>query len=121
MLNLNSILVFSENPSELGAFYEKVLQKKPEWNEGGYSGFQAGSGFLTIGPHDKVSGKNQNPERFMFNLETDDVKGEFERIKALGASVIADPYQPDEDPQAWIATLADTDGNYFQLVTPFKL
>ena len=121
MLNLNSILVFSENPSELGAFYEKVLQKEPEWKEGDYSGFQAGSGFITIGAHDKVAGKSQNPERIMFNFETEAVKGEFDRIKALGAEIIAEPYQPDEDPSAWIATLADIDGNYFQLVTPFKL
>ncbi len=120
LLNLNSILVFSENPASLGAFYQKVLQKEPGWNEGGYVGFQAGAVFLTVSPHDKVVGKNQNPQRLMFNFETEDVKGEFDRIKALGAEIIAEPYQPEEEPDAWIATLADPDGNYFQLVTPFK-
>jgi predicted enzyme related to lactoylglutathione lyase len=51
----------------------------------------------------------------MFNFETAQVKEEFERIKALGAAVIREPYQIGE---GWIATLADPDGNFFQLVTP---
>ena len=40
---------------------------------------------------------------------------EFERIKAAGATVIREPYEMGG---GWIATLADPDGNYFQLVTP---
>lgn len=120
MLDFNSILVFSENPKKLVDFYKKVLQKDPEWEGGDFSGFQAGTGFLTFGPHDKVKGTSKNPERIMFNFETNDVKGEFERISKLGAKVIAKPYKPDEDPDMWIATLADPDGNYFQLMTPMS-
>ncbi len=51
----------------------------------------------------------------MINFETAQVQQEFERIKALGGKVIREPYQMG---QGWIATLADPDGNYFQLVTP---
>lgn len=120
MLNFNSLLVFSEDPSKLAAFYEKVFQKEPEWKEGGYSGFQVGAGFFTVGPHDKVKGKSQNPERIMFNFETEDVAGEFDRIKELGAEVIAAPYQPGEEPDMWVATFSDPDGNYFQLMSPMK-
>ena len=98
MLNFNSILVFSENPEELATFYEKVFDKKPEMKMEGYTGFQVGVGWITIGPHDKVKGKSNNPERIMFNLETEDVKGEFNRIKELGAEVIADPYGDEEKP-----------------------
>ena len=39
--------------------------------------------------------------------------------KAAGATVIQEPYHPDEDPEGWIATFADPDDNYFQLVSPF--
>lgn len=121
MLNFNNILIFSENPSELGAFYEKVFQKEPEWKDQGYSGWQIGAAFITVGPHDKVVGKSQNPERIMINFETDDVKGEFDRIKELGATIIAEPYQMEGmGKDNWIATLADPDGNYFQLMTPMK-
>jgi len=121
MLNLNSILLFSENPSKLVEFYTKILGKEPGWSGGDFTGFDAGSCFITIGPHDKVKGKSQTPERIMFNFETDDVKGDFERIKELGAKVIADPYHPSEEGEMWIATFADPDGNYFQLVTPMNM
>jgi predicted enzyme related to lactoylglutathione lyase len=118
-LNLGSVLVFSEDPERLGGFYEKVLQKKPDMAEGGYFGYMAGKTFLTIGPHDKIKGKNKEPERFLINFETDDVKGEFKRIAELGTEVIAKPYQV-EGMEEWIATFADPDGNYFQLMSPWK-
>lgn len=120
MLDLNSILVFSADPKKLCDFYKKVLQKEPEWVNQGYYGFSAGKTFLTFGPHDKVKGANRNPERMMFNFETRDVKGEFERIKGLGTKVVAEPYQMGDEYDGWIATFADPDGNYFQLVTPWE-
>lgn len=120
MLNLNSLLVFSENPKVLREFYEKVLEKKPDMDYGEYFGFTAGKTFLSFGPHDKVKGKSKEPERIMINFETKEVKEEFERIKKLGAKVIAEPYQMDEDSTGWIATFADPDGNYFQLMTPWE-
>jgi predicted enzyme related to lactoylglutathione lyase len=120
MLDFNSILVFSEDPGKLADFYKKVFKRAPDWSEGGYYGFMVGKGFVTVGPHDKVRGKNQHPERMVFNFETKDVKGEFERIKALGAAVIAEPYSPSEEPKMTIATFADPDHNYFQLMTPFE-
>ena len=119
MLDLNSILVFSEDPKKLADFYKKVLQKEPDFEDEGYYGFSAGKTFLMFGPHDKVKGKNPNPERLMFNFETDDVKGEFARISGLGAEAVAEPYQMGDDP-GWIATFADPDGNYFQLMTPWE-
>lgn len=120
MLNFNSVLVFSENPKHLAEFYEKVFGKKPEWADYGYFGFTVGKTMITFGPHDKVKGKNTHPERVMFNFETSEVKEEFERIKKIGAKVIAEPYKMGEDSDGWIATFADPDGNYFQLVTPWE-
>jgi predicted enzyme related to lactoylglutathione lyase len=120
MLDFNSILVFSGDPKKLADFYKKVFQKDPDWSENGYYGFQAGKGFIVFGPHDKVRARNEHPERMMFNFETRDVKGEFERIKMLGAAVIAKPYSPAEEPNGMIATFADPDNNYFQLMTPME-
>jgi predicted enzyme related to lactoylglutathione lyase len=121
MLNFNSILVFSENPKDLADFYGKVFQKKADWDYEGYYGYSVGSAFITIGPHDKVKGKSKAPERIMINLETKEVKEEFERIKGLGAKVIAKPYSMEEDKsKALIATFADPDGNYFQLLPPWE-
>lgn len=119
MLSLNSFMIFSEDPKKLTEFYKKVFQKDTDMEEGGYYGFVVGKTFLGFGPHDKIKGENKNPERMVYNLDTEDVKGEFERIKKLGAKVIAEPYQmPGYD--GWIATFADPDGNYFQLTTPWK-
>jgi predicted enzyme related to lactoylglutathione lyase len=118
MINLNSILLFSEAPKKLVDFYRQVLGREPKWQEGEYNGFEVGACALVIGPHSKVRGANKNPERVMFNFETSEVKTEFERMKGLGAKVIAEPYQMGDDRGHWIATLADPDGNYFQLMSP---
>jgi len=118
MLNLNSLLLFSEEPKKLVEFYRQVLAREPKWQEEEYSGFQIGTCVLIIGPHSKVKGQSKNPERIMFNFETEDVKGEFERMKSLKAKIIAEPYQMGDNQGHWIVTLADPDGNYFQLVSP---
>ena len=121
MLNFNSILLFSQSPKELAEFYAKVFQTAPGWTQSDYSGWQVGAGYFMVGPHDQVKGRNQNPERMMINYETNDVAGEFARIEALGTTVVAKPYHPGEEPEMWLATFADPDGNYFQLATPMKM
>ena len=120
MLDLNSLLLFSEVPQKLVDFYRKVLAREPKWQEEEYSGFEIGAGALVIGPHSKVHGQSKNPERIIFNFETSEVKSEFERMKGLGAKVIAEPYSMGDDKDFLIATLADPDGNYFQLMSPMK-
>jgi predicted enzyme related to lactoylglutathione lyase len=119
MLDLNSIIIFSEDPKKLKEFYAKIFQKEPDWDQDGYSGFMIGKTSLTVGPHDKIKGKNSNSERILINFETKDVKEEFDRIKEVGAKIIAEPYQM-EGMEGWIATFADPDGNFLQLMSPWK-
>jgi predicted enzyme related to lactoylglutathione lyase len=120
-MNLNSILIGSEDPQRLVDYYTKLFGE-PAWNEGGYIGWLIGSGSMTVGPHDQVSGKNTQPGRIIWNIESADVKADFERFKAAGATVIKDPYNPGEpaDEGGLIATLADPDDNYFQLMSPMQ-
>ncbi|MGH2526106.1 MAG: VOC family protein [Actinomycetota bacterium] len=54
----------------------------------------------------------------IWNIETTDVKSEFDRLRDAGATVVQEPYSPGEAPEMFIATFADPDGNYFQLITP---
>ncbi|GIW57426.1 MAG: hypothetical protein KatS3mg083_371 [Candidatus Dojkabacteria bacterium] len=117
-MKLQGVILFSENPQQLTEFYSKVLQKDPDWEGGDFVGFGLENESLVIGPHDKVHGSNTQPERIMINFETDDVQGEFERIRNLGAKVIAEPYQPAEEDQMWLCTFEDPDGNFFQLGSP---
>jgi predicted enzyme related to lactoylglutathione lyase len=117
MLNLNSVMIGTKQPIELAAFYEKVLEKAADMvdQENGFWGWQVGSAFLSVLNHSEMGGNTKDPGRVMFNFETSQVKEEFERIKALGGAIIKEPYEMGG---SWIATLADPDGNYFQLVSP---
>lgn len=120
-MNFNSILIGSENPKELAEFYTKVFGKPTmDDSDNGWYGWTVGQGFLSVGPHSEVKGKNPSPGRILINFETKDVQGEFDRIKAAGAKVVAEPYHPGDVQDATLATFADPDGNYFQLNTPWK-
>jgi predicted enzyme related to lactoylglutathione lyase len=116
-MNLNGILIGSEDPKRLKEYYIKLFGE-PEWDGGDFTGWEIGSGWLTVGPHDQVKGTNAQPGRVIWNIETTNVKGEFDRLKEAGATIVQEPYQPGEAPEMWIATLADPDDNYFQLVSP---
>ena len=123
-LNLNNIMLGTADSKALADFYAKVLgAPNPDWSDeaNGWYGFQAGDGSVVIGPHSEVKGKNDQPGRLMLNFSTPDVKDEFERIKALGAEVVAEPYEPGGGGGGMtMCTFADPDGNYFQLATPWN-
>ena len=116
-MNFNNILIGSDDPKKLVEYYTKLFGE-PAFNDGSYAGWQFGSGFVAIGAHSEVHGKNAQPGRLIWNLETSDVQGEFDRLAAAGAIVVKEPYGFEGYPDAKIATLADPDDNYFQLMTP---
>jgi predicted enzyme related to lactoylglutathione lyase len=119
-VNFNSILIGSDDSQRLADYYTKLFGE-PTWNDGGYTGWLIGSGGVTVGPHSEVHGPNQQPGRLIWNIESADVKADFERFKGAGAIVIREPYAFGEgQDQADIATLADPDGNYFQLISPMQ-
>ena len=118
-MNFNSILIGSEDPQRLSDYYTKLFGE-PTWNEGGYTGWLIGTGAVSIGPHDQVHGQNAHPGGIIWNIESTDVQADFERFKAAGAIVIREPYTFEQSPGSWIATLADPDDNYFQLMTPME-
>jgi len=119
-MNFNNILIGSEDPQRLVDYYTKLFGE-PGFSDGGYTGWQLGEGFISIGAHDEVKGKNVHPGRIIWNIETPDVKSEFDRMKAAGAIVVREPYSFEGFPDSWIATIADPDDNYFQLTTPFNM
>lgn len=109
-------MIGTQKQGEMVKFYEMVIGKSPDMHEANWSGWTVGSCFLGIGEHSEMHGNSKDAGRIMFNFETKDVKEEFERIKNEGATVIKEPYEMGS---AWIATLADPDGNYFQLMSPW--
>jgi predicted enzyme related to lactoylglutathione lyase len=117
-MNFNSILIGSEDPQRLVEYYSKLFGK-PSMEDSGYAGWQIGSGWLTVGPHSEVHGRNAQPGRLLVNIESTDVRADFDRFKAAGAIVIREPYVMEgESEQGTIATFADPDDNYFQLMSP---
>ncbi len=120
-MKLAGVMVNSEQPDKLGEFYTKIFGK-PGWHEVNWYGYQVGTGTIMVGPHSEIHGVSKEPARVMISVESSDVSSDFEKIKDCGASVIAEPYQPDSEnsPNVWLATLADPDGNFLQLSTPWE-
>ncbi len=122
-MNMNGILIGSEEPGRLVEYYSKLFGP-PGLEGGGYSSWRIGTGWITVGPHDQVKGKNQHPGRIIWNIETPDVRAEFERLTRAGAEVVREPYDPggpEDDPEMLIATFADPDDNYFQILSPMEM
>lgn len=117
-MNLNSVMIGSDDPKRLTDYYTKLFGK-PSMEDGGFAGWKIGDGWITVGAHSEVKGKNAQPGRLMLNIESSDVKGDFAKLKTAGANVVREPYRMEDwPPNMWVATLADPDGNYFQLVSP---
>lgn len=117
-MDFNSLLIGSADPARLVEYYTRLLGK-PMMNEGPYTGWLIGRGFVAVGPHSEVTGQNGQPGRIIWNIETPDVAGDFARLKAAGGIVVAEPYAyAGETGTPNIATFADPDGNYFQLMSP---
>lgn len=117
---LESVNLFSPNAKKLAAFYTKKVGLKAsmeaEIGKGdNLYGFEwKGRSGLYIIDHSKVKGKTKGPERFIFNLEVDDIEKEVARLDKAGVKKVQDTYHMEG--YGWIATFADVDGNYFQLV-----
>jgi predicted enzyme related to lactoylglutathione lyase len=109
-------MIGTSQPDALGAFYEKVFGRPADMTEGNWYMWQAGSCSISIGEHSEVKGQSKEPARIILNLETKQVKEEFERLKAV-ATIVKEPYEMGG---GWIATLADPDGNFVQLITPWE-
>jgi predicted enzyme related to lactoylglutathione lyase len=118
-MKFSGVMIGASDVHTLATFYTKVLGP-PSFVEGEWHGWFDGAGIM-LGPHSEVKGKSENPQRLMIMLEVDDVKATFEELKGLGAEVVAEPYRPEDDEENfWLATLADPEGNYFQLATPME-
>jgi len=125
MLNFSNIMIGTHQPKVLGEFYEKVFDKRPDMHEETWYGWTVGNTFFSLGEHSEVKGKAKEPQRIILNFETKEVQKEFERIqKIAGITIIKEPYEMSGSASggqgAWIATFADPDGNYFQLMTPWE-
>jgi predicted enzyme related to lactoylglutathione lyase len=89
-MNLNGVLIGSDDPKRLTEYYTKVFGK-PAMEDSGYAGWKIGDGWITVGPHSEVKGRNTQPGRILLNIESSDVKGDFAKLTAAGAKVAREP------------------------------
>jgi len=122
-MNLQAVMINSENPEKLVDFYTKVIGPSA-FSGGPFTGWSVGERIgLMVGPHSDVKGENKEPGRIMITFESNDVKADFERIKGFGAMAVSEPVNPSGAPETekemLLACLADPDGNYLQIASPF--
>src|SRR5437879_571453 len=97
-MDLNGILIGSEDPTRLTDYYTEIFGK-PAWEGGGFTGWQLGPGWMAVGPHDQVKGKNTQPGRVMWNIQTPDVKGDFDGSRPPGQRWYGSPTTPARGPR----------------------
>lgn len=119
--SIEALNLFTQNAKKLAGFYkEKVGLKvkfQAEMGKKGEEVYELDVGkksSLYIIDHSDINGKSREPKRIVFNLEVDDIKKEVTRIKKAKVKLIQDTYHVEG--YGYIATFADVDGNYFQLV-----
>jgi len=119
-MKLNGVQLGSENAKKLAEFYTKAFGE-PKWAmPGDWYGWDIGSGHLFFGPHSEVTGQASQPQRVMIAFEDENVAEAFNKLIAAGGTEIAKPYNPDpNNKDFWQATVADPDGNYLQLASPW--
>ena len=106
----------SAQPEKMIDFYRDIvgLTVNPDFGPGA---FMAGSSdfiALIIEGHSDVSGPTKDPQRVMLNFLVDDVAAEQQRLEAQGVDFIRPA--TEEPGFGIIATFADPDGNYCQLM-----
>ena len=107
--------IWSENLSNLLPFYRDTLglsigMESPEFVIFG----DPNAPSLGLGTHSAVHGVNSDPARHMVGLATDDIDGDYERLKSKGVEFIETPTAGgDGGPR--MATLKDPEGNLVQL------
>lgn len=119
-MNLNGVQIGAYDAKKLAEFYTKAFGE-PKWAmPGDWYGWDIDGGHLFFGPHSEVKDKAIEPQRVMIAIETTNVADSFAKLIAAGASEIAKPYNPDESSKDfWQATVADPEGNYLQLASPW--
>jgi len=107
--------IWSEDLNNLLPFYRDVLGIKVTMESPGFvllGGNPPESPALGLGTHSKVHGSNSDPARCMVGFASDDVKADWQRLKAAGVEFVDDPAG---DGFLIIATLKDPEGNLVQL------
>lgn len=111
---LSGATIWSEDLNNLLPFYRDVLGLTVGVETPGFVLFGKGDApALALGTHSEVHGRNADPARHMVGLRTNDVMGDWKRLKDAGVDFVEDPTRYTT---VWVATLKDPEGNLIQLL-----
>jgi predicted enzyme related to lactoylglutathione lyase len=111
---LRSATIWSEDLNNLLPFYRDTLGLPVAIQIPGFVVLgDLGKPALALGTHSEVRGRNTDPARHMVGLSTDDVDGDWKRLKHAGVEFVE---TPTDYGTLRIATLKDPEGNLVQLL-----
>ena len=108
------VILWTDNLDGMVEFYRDTLGLAPHSVRPNFVAFKWGEMRLSIGTHDKVSGKTLEPFRIMVNLGVEDIQKVHGTLVRRGVKFDRDPEQ--EHWGGWVASFRDPDGNILQLL-----
>ncbi len=110
----DGVTIWSENLNNLLPFYRDRLGLRVTEQAPNFVMFGDGNGpSVRLGTHSLLHGRNPDPARLMVSFYSDDLSGDWKRLKAAGVEFIEEPTEYGEGMR--IATLQDPEGNLVQL------
>jgi predicted enzyme related to lactoylglutathione lyase len=106
---IGSLLIGSSQADAMKEWYRRAFDVK----ENDTGAFEFGAVQLFIEPHSEVSGPTKEPARVLINLDVDDCRGLGRHLEGMGARFVR---EVEQEPFGLIATVADPDGNYVQII-----
>ncbi len=112
----SGVTIWSEDLNNLLPFYRDVLGLRVASESPGFvllGEDRPDAPALALGTHSEVHGRNTDPARHMVGFTSDDLQGDWKRLKEAGVEFIEDPTEYGGDMS--IATLKDPEGNLVQI------
>ena len=108
------VIIWTDDLDGMVEFYRDTLGLTPHSVRPNFVAFKWGEMRLSIGTHDRVSGKTSEPYRIMVNLGVDEIQSVHATLTGRGVKFDREPEQ--ELWGGWVATFRDPDGNMLQLL-----
>ena len=106
---IGSLLIGSSRVDHVKAWYRRAF----DVTENDMGAFEFGPVQLFVETHSEVDGTTKEPARLIVNLNVDDCRGLAAHLRELGTQFVRGV---EQEPFGLIATVADPDGNYLQLI-----
>lgn len=111
--SLDSILLASNDPDRLGAWYAAALEPEEDTKANGYRVLKFGTFYVLIDRRSDIGDSNPEPGRIILNFDVADARAVASRLDDMGVKWLA----PLEDRDgSFFATAIDPDGNYVQII-----